>query len=304
MKKFRRFTNLIPIFQLMRLRQWVKNGAVYAALVFSGQLFIPELFLKSTVAFLAFSFLSSAHYVLNDIIDMPSDIRHPGKKNRPLARGSVTKKTAWITAIVSESIGLMISVSLGTNFLFYAFLFTILHILLIFVLRYIRIVDIIALAAGYVLRIIAGEAAIDGHISIWLSLSALCLSLLVAVGKRLFEERLAESSKRSIQFPYSQKVLESYLAMLATATFITYTYFSFLSTFGTEAISGVSTFSGRKWLMATVPFVLVAIMRYLQNMYVGVAQSYQQLIVKDRLLLLSSGLWVVSVFVVIYGIGR
>lgn len=297
---------------LLRVRQWVKNVAIFAPLVFGGVIFSPQYIGLSLLAFLALSVISSSHYIMNDIVDAPLDRLHPTKRNRPIASRMITIRQAWVAWVICVLLGSFLSLLLGWTFFVIILLYMALHYLLLFVFRYQRILDIMALSTGYALRLIAGEIATGIHVSVWLLLTAFCLSLLFAIGKRRYEAMELERKKSTGGEPmYSSTLLDAFLAMFATATFLSYAYFSFLTTFSNESLAsavsgnGVALFTGRKWLMATIPFVLYGLMRYLQRMYVVEKhESYQSLLFRDRPLLLSVVGWGITVLVVIYGIGR
>jgi decaprenyl-phosphate phosphoribosyltransferase len=305
---------LPPYVRILRPLQWAKNVAVFAPVLFGGYLFSPLHLGTSLAAFAVLSLLSSSHYIVNDLIDLPANRLHPTKRTRPLPSGAVTIRGAWMlwgACVIGGAVG---ALALGPTFAAVALVFSSLHYLLLFYFRYRRILDILALASGYALRLWAGQVATGIHISIWLSLSAFCVSLLFAIGKRRYDAAVASSGvgrKRPGRTTslYSTTLLDAYMAMFATASFVSYSYFTFLTTFTGEGFGqegAVGFLVGRKWLMASIPFVLFAIMRYLQLMYVieGTETSHQALMVKDMPLIISVAGWAVTVILVVYGIGR
>jgi hypothetical protein len=172
------------------------------------------------------------------------------------------------------------------------------------------------ITAGYFIRVYAGEAATGYHISIWLALAALSLALFLAVGKRRAELTLIQGYKgvvpkdtREALSRYSERLLDTYTAMFANSTFITYSFYTFLERPVHEGFffRGYTNFAfdfmGRKWLMISIPFVLFGIMRYMQLIYEGQGESPEKILTSDPPLLITVILWVLSVFVVIYGIG-
>lgn len=295
---------IVEFSRLLRVRQWLKNVAVFAPVIFSGQLFNILVLQRASLAMIAFCFLSSSHYIVNDILDVVSDRLHPVKKNRPLARKSISLPIAWDAWLVCTITGGIISLFLGRSFFIFAVLYVSIHYLFLFWLRRVPILDILLLATGYVFRIYAGEIATHTNISIWLALSALSLALLFALGKRRYET--ANGGKPL----YSIKLLDEYLAMFATATFVSYAYFTFVNTFTINVTKDVAEtlyapfLVERKWLMATLPFVLYGLMRYLQRIYLGGNKLLIVLLLTDIPLLLTVAGWGVTVLVVIYGIGR
>lgn len=307
---------LYAIIKAARPRQWLKNAALFTVLLFSGQLFQFPMLTATLWAFLAFCFLSSSNYLLNDILDAPRDRKHPFKKFRPVASG---KLPIWLALLISAAClaaGLSISFTLGRPFFLLATVFILIQYSYSIVLKHVSVVDILTITTAYFLRVYAGEAATGYHISIWLAMAALSLALFLAIGKRRAELTLLQSYEgvvpkdtRASLSHYSEKLLDTYTAMFANSTFITYAYFTFLARPVTEGFF-FRTYSDftvdlpeRKWMMITIPFVLFGIMRYMQLIYEGKGESPEQILTSDFPLLTTVILWVVSVFVVVYGIG-
>ncbi len=288
------------LFLLLRPWQWVKNLAVYAPIFFAGALFHPVEFLQTSFAFLALCLLSSSHYIINDIVDAPQDKLDPNRKHRPVASSRISLSVAWVLWGICAVFGMLLAFMLGPAFFVVALIYSVIHYLLLFLFRHMPILDILALATGYGLRLYAGEVASDTHISIWLALSAFSLALLFAVGKRRHEWNMKYASV--IRERYSERLLDSYIAVFSTASFLSYTYFTFLTTFALEGI-GLSSDGldpARKWLMLTIPFVLYGILRFLQQLYIGKPGSFQKLLISDIPLLVASAGWGMSAFVIIY----
>jgi len=281
---------------LLRPWHWVKNLAVYVPIVFAGLLFSPDAFWHTTTAFLSLCFLSSSHYIINDIVDAPKDKLDVNRKHRPIASSAVSVEWAWAAWCVCVSIGFFIASQIGSTFVFVALAYSFVHYLLLFIFRHMPILDIMALATGYVLRIFAGVVASDIHISIWLALSAFSLALLFAVSKRRHEWGMKQAT--AVKERYSERLLDTYIAVFATSSFLSYTYFTFLSTFSLEGTNG----AGRKWLMITTPFVLYGILRFLQQLYEEQQKTFQRLLVTDVPLIIAASSWGISVLVIIYGL--
>jgi len=289
-------TLLYQLLFLLRPWHWVKNLAVYVPIVFAGLLFTHTAFWQTSVAFLSLCFLSSSHYIINDIVDAPKDTLDVYRKHRPIASRAVSIELAWVIWFVCVIIGFSIALQLGGSFVLVAVAYSVVHYLLLFIFRHMPILDIMALATGYVLRILAGENASHLHISIWLALSAFSLALLFAVAKRRHEWNMKQAI--ALKERYSDRLLDTYIAVFATSSFLSYTYFTFLSTFSLEGIEG----TGRKWLMATTPFVLYGILRFLQQLYEDQQKTFQRLLVTDVPLLMTVCGWGISVLVIIYGL--
>lgn len=307
---------LYAILKAARPRQWLKNVALFTTIFFTGQLFRPNLFIGTTLGFISFCFLASSNYIFNDVLDAPADRRHPFKKFRPVASGKLPIKFALLSSLVFLVIGLSIASTVTPSFFVFSVLFVVLQYSYSMVLKHISVIDIIAITAGYVLRVYAGEASSGYHISIWLALAALSLALFLAIGKRRAELTLIQGSgvmspkeTRASLSHYSEKLLDAYTSMFATSTFISYTYFSFLERpinqglFFRNYTDFVSDIPDRKWMMVTIPFILYGIMRYMQLIYHGKGESPEQVLTTDLPLLSTVILWGISAFFVIYGIG-
>lgn len=302
------------ILDAARPRQWIKNLLLLTPLLLDGKLFVENALLHVLSGVIAFCFISSSNYLLNDILDAASDKEHPFKKSRPLARDLITTQQALLAAVVFGVSGVAISFSLGQSFASMALLFILLHYLSYFFFRRVPVLDVLMLASGYVLRVIAGELAAGATMSVWLFLTMLAASLLLAIGKRRSELNIVQSipgsvgKKQKDEFLYSERVLDAYVAVFASATFLSYVYFTFLSTVSANGIffHGYTTYVlsiiGRKWMMLTVPFVLYGIMRYLQLVYTEKGML-AKVILSDRPLIVTAFLWFFSVLFVVYGIG-
>lgn len=309
---------LRDILRLLRPRQWVKNGALYVALIFSGELFQIDKFVLVSYGFLIFCALSSSIYVINDILDVKKDKLHPFKRFRPLANNDLPISLAIIIAVVLGLGALFLSYLISPGFFAVALIYFILHVLYSLVLKHIEIIDILTLAGGYMLRVFAGEVVSGFHISAWLFLTVISLSLFLAIGKRRSEITLLAHhakgqiiSTRKTLSHYTEKLLDIYLSIFATSTFIAYSFFTFLANpkgvlLTTDLIPAdiLGTFLQRKWLMITIIPVAYGLMRYLQRIYEKhEGESPERLLFSDRPLLLSVVTYTLLVILLIYVIG-
>jgi len=294
----------------------LKNVAVFTTILFTGQFFQPQFFNPTFMGFISFCLLSSSGYIVNDILDAPKDRKHPFKKFRPVASGVLPVPIALTVSGTFFILGLIIAHSISSSFYIAAILFVLLQYSYSLVFKHISVIDILAITAAYFIRVYAGEAATGFHISVWLSIAALSLALFLATGKRRAEitlikgyEGVVPKDTRDSLSHYSEKLLDTYTAMFANSTFITYAYYTFL-----ERPSGLGLFfknytdfaigiTDRKWMMVTIPFVLFGIMRYMQLIYEGKGESPEKILTTDLPLLTTVVCWVFSVFIVIYGIG-
>lgn len=300
--------------RLLRPRQWTKNLAVFAAITFGGQLFNLGLVTQVFYGFLVFCGLSSTIYIINDIFDIKKDRLHPFKKFRPLAHKDITVVSAIILALILSISSLIGSFLIDPAFFIIALGYLILQLSYTTVFKHLMILDILVLAAGYMLRVYAGEIASGSHISAWLLLTTISLSLFLVIGKRKSELTLLKSytgsqvaATRKTLSHYSENLLDVYAAIFATSTFIFYALFTFLEDPKGSPLSGdvllfpLASFLQKKWLMATIIPVVYGLMRYLQDIYEKhEGESPERVIFSDKQLLAALIIWTVLVIVIIY----
>lgn len=303
------------ILKLIRPRQWIKNFALFAAITFAGQLFNFPLFQKVTLSFICFCLLSSATYIVNDLFDIQKDKLHPFKKFRPLAHGDVPIFLALIIAAIFTVLGVMLSLTITPGFFILTLVYLSIQFLYSTILKSIAVVDILAIAAGYILRVYGGEFASGFHISVWLLLTTISISLFLAVGKRRSELTLVSNIKganidatRKSLSHYSQRLLDVYASIFATSTFISYSLFTFLEnpsgfklSLGILLPDFLPAFFERKWLMITIIPVVYGLMRYLQDIYEKQeGESPERVLLSDIPLLSTVIIWVILVIGIVY----
>lgn len=305
---------LWAIFKASRPRQWIKNFAVFAALIFSGTLLDKTNQLKTLEAFALFCIFSSATYLLNDIFDIERDKLHPFKKKRPIASGLIPVPLAIILALGLITIFLPLSYKLSPAFFFAALTYLVLQLFYSTYLKQIILIDVLVIAAGFVLRVYAGVWAIDAHLNVWFLLSVTTFALFLAIGKRRSERTLMTSldfRHRETLLHYPENLLDNLTSMFANSTWLTYAFFAFLqppiqarhvasSLFGGFELP----FSEAKYLMATVPVVIYAVMRYLYIIYEKKeGESPERVILTDTPLLSTILIWIIMVLIIIYYLG-
>lgn len=305
----------LNILRLLRPRQWIKNFAIFAAIIFSGQLFNPIALENVIIGFFIFCGLSSAAYIVNDIFDIKKDRLHPFKKFRPLAHGDVSISTALVIAASLIMVSLWLAFYLNTAFFGVVLAYVAVQILYSVFLKSITVIDILAIASGYIIRVYAGEFASGYHISVWLLLTTISLALFLAIGKRRSELTLVSQNKqaniaaiRKTLSHYSERLLDVYASMFATSIFISYALFTFLE--NPQGFKpGVSillpdflpAFFQRKWLMLTIIPVVYGLMRYLQDIYEKhEGESPEKVLLSDKALLSTVLLWLIMVLLIIY----
>lgn len=304
----KRKQDLQALLLALRPTQWLKNFILYAAITFNGELFDPGLFMRVLHGVIAFSFLSSASYLINDIKDLPLDSKHPVKKLRPIASGSVSHTVAIITAIVTMLVGSLIAYKLSTPFLIVSLLFFFLHVAYTFWFKQFPTFDILIIALSFTLRGFAGEVLTGLHIPIWLILTIVFLSLFIASAKRHSELIQRGTGTRISLLAYRERLLDFYTTTFATATLITYALFVFFedppafNLYTQEFLSFILPFAlERKWLVLTFPFVLIGVMRYAKIVYEHQGgEAPEKLVTQDMPLLLTVLGWGIAVITIIY----
>ena len=282
------------LLKIMRPVQWLKNGVVFAALIFAGE---AGHVLKAELAIVAvaiFCLVSSSVYIVNDIIDREKDRQHPLKKERPLAAGTISVGTAATTAVV-----LLIVSFAGAwvNHWWFAFTaFVGLNLLYTLWLKNVVILDVMSIAFSFVLRAYAGAVAIDVPASKWLLLNTFFLALFLAFGKRRHEIVLLEegaADHRSILGQYSPYLLDQLIALVTASVVVMY----MLYTFSEEVMLKLGTTN----LYLTIPFVVYGVFRYLYLIHKQeMGGSPTRILIDDTPLLVNVILWLVTVFIVMY----
>jgi len=240
------------LFESFRSRQWIKNTFVFAALVFAGLVLDPASVGRAFVAFAAFCALSSAVYLLNDLVDRERDRAHPAKRLRPIASGRLAPTSAATAAVLSAAGGLAASFWLGQSFAIAALGYLALNVLYSAGLKRVVLLDVILIAVGFVIRAIAGALAIDVVISSWLLVCTFFLALFLAIGKRRAEiAQLGESAgdHRSTLRQLDTGFLDSLATMVTPCCILSYATYTLASGRPVE-------------MVATVPLVVFGFFRY------------------------------------------
>ncbi len=284
---------LLALVRTMRPRQWTKNVLVFAGLVFDGQLLALDSLLRVSLAFVLLCLSAGAIYIVNDLADIEKDRQHPRKKNRPLASGQlplpVAVGAAVILPILSLGVALLYSLPLALVLLGYMAL----HIAYSFWLKHMVIIDVFAIAAGFMLRVIAGVVVIQvARFSPWLYVCTAFLALFLAVGKRRQELLLLNENAQNVRPTYrlySLPLLDDMLRLVTTGSVLAYTLYTF------------AAHPERPTMLLTIPFVLYGIMRYLYLIHVeGKGSAPDEVLLDDAPLLGAIVLWGLAVLAVLY----
>jgi len=242
----------------LRPEQWTKNLLVFAGVVFGGRLRDPDAVAAAIAAFGAFCALSSAVYIFNDIADRAADRNHPLKRHRPIAAGSLTVGTALAAGFILAAAGLRTAAAVNMQLALAAAGYLALLAAYSFALKHIVIVDVLMIAAGFVIRAIAGAVAVAVPIGHWLLICTTLLALFLALSKRRHELTLladGATDHRRILGEYSPYLLDQMIGVVTSSTLIAYTVYA------TATDTAVRLGTGKLGL--TIPFVLYGIFRYL-----------------------------------------
>jgi len=280
----------------LRPDQWTKNLFVFAGLLFGQRLVDGSALTAAVGAFAVFCALSSAMYLVNDVLDRQEDRQHPIKSLRPIAAGIIAPGLALGAAVVLSLIGITGAFWLGRDLGFVALGFLLLLGLYSQTLKHIVIVDVLAIASGFVLRAVAGAVAVAVPISQWLLICTLLLALFLGFAKRRHELVLlgdgAAGHRRALA-EYSPQLLDQLIAIVAAATVVSYAFY-------TVEPATVARFQ-TDWLTLTLPFPVYGIFRYLYLVHLREGGgSPTELLLSDRPLLACVALWAVSVGIIIY----
>jgi len=283
------------LLKTMRPRQWTKNAFVFAALIFDGKLTQVPALLHTLAAFVWFCLLSSAVYIINDLADIEKDRAHPDKRRRPLASGELSPRVAVVGAVVLAVIGLSGAFATRMALGWVVLSYLLLNLAYSFYLKHIVIIDVMSVAAGFVLRVVAGVVVVQvARFSPWLYVCTTLLALFVALGKRRHEiTLLAENAgaHRAILDHYTVPFLDQLISLVTSTTIIAYSLYTF----------SAPNLPPNHLMMLTVPFVLYGMFRYLYLIHVrGLGGAPDELILRDIPFLLSVLLWGAAVVIVLY----
>ena len=284
---------LRALLKTMRPRQWTKNSFLFAALVFDGKLFHLTDFLRTLAGFGLFCLISSAVYIFNDLLDVESDRQHPIKKNRPIASGKLPVSIALIAGTA------LVAISLGAGYLLaWQFALTVLVYFVLMLayskwLKRILILDVLILAAGFVLRVHSGTTLIVvERFSPWLYVLMTLLALYLGFGKRRAELTLLAqdaASHRKVFDGYTLPLLDQFITIVSGTTIVAYALYTFFRPGAPET------------LMLTIPFVVYAIFRYLYLVQVKqIGGEPEEILLSDRPLQISIFLWGLVILTIFY----
>jgi 4-hydroxybenzoate polyprenyltransferase len=286
---------ILGLIRTMRPKQWTKNVFFFAALVFDAKLLRPEFLLPSLGGFLLLCLTSGTVYLINDLVDLEKDRRHPLKRNRPLASGQLAKPVAIAAAVALVLIGQPLGYALHRDFGIVLSGYLLLQIAYSFWLKNVVLIDVLAIAAGFVLRVGAGVVMVDvQRFSPWLYVCMTFLALFLGLGKRRHELNLLKAdanNHRAILDQYSVALLDQLITIVVAGTIISYA----LYTFSAEGLPA------NHLMMLTIAFVVYAHFRYLYLIHVkGEGGAPEEILLGDRPFIVNALAWGISVVAIFY----
>ncbi len=288
------------ILRTMRPKQWTKNLFCYVGLVFAAQLGHIDAVLRSTAAFVIFCILSGAVYLLNDLVDLEKDRAHPLKRKRPLASGALSPALARLALIICAVGGVVGAWLVTPWFALVAAGFLVLNIFYSYVLKNIVLLDLFGIAGGFLLRALAGTVVIGVAMSPWLYLCTLLGALFLGLGKRRHELIVLEDRAalhRKILGEYTTEFLEELISIVSAAILMTYSLYTFFPQPG----GGVHGQVQPSWLMATIPFAIYGVFRYLYLVHLkSEGGAPEEVLLSDLPLIIDILAWAFSMVVILY----
>lgn len=286
---------LKAIIKTMRLKQWPKNAAVFAALIFDRQLTNLPSFLHALAGFFIFCMISSSVYIINDLADVESDRQHPDKKNRPIASGILSPSLAIGIAVLLLVISLPSAFVISSGFAYIVIAYFVLNLAYTFWLKHVPLIDVLVIAAGFVLRVAGGVMLINvERFSPWLYVVTTLLALYLGFGKRRAELSLLAGgaySHRKVLDGYTIPLLDQLITIVSSTTVIAYSLYTF----------SAPNLPANHTMMLTIPFTLYGIFRYLYLIQVkNNGGAPEEMLFSDRPLQIAIGLWGLSILIIFY----
>jgi len=286
---------ITALIKTMRPKQWVKNVVIFAPLVFDVKLLDLRYLAQTIAGFVLLCLVSGTVYLINDLADVEKDRQHPKKRYRPLASGQLGISVAIVAAVVIPLVALPLGFLLPLAFGAILTSYLLIQIAYSFWLKNVVIIDVMLIAAGFLLRVAAGVPLVDAErFSPWLYICMTLLALLVGFGKRRHELVLlkenANAHRHSLE-EYNLSLLDHVISIVTASTLVAYAFYTF----------SAPNLPPNHTMMLTIPFVLYAIFRYLYLIHVkGMGGAPEEIAFSDRPLQITFLLWGLSVVIVMY----
>jgi 4-hydroxybenzoate polyprenyltransferase len=279
----------------MRPRQWPKNAFVFVALLFDRKFLDLASVLPTVAAFVLLCLMSGAVYLMNDLADIESDRRHPTKRHRPLPSGRLNPRVAGVAAVALAFVSLVAGYFLSWELAVILLLYLVSQIAYTFRLKHVVLIDVLTIAAGFVLRIAAGVAVIEvERFSPWLYIFGGFLALFMALGKRRHELVLLggeAANHRAILDDYNLDLIDRLQSIVTTSAVVSYSLYTFLA----EGLPDNHA------MMLTIPFVLYGIFRYLYLIHIrNEGGAPEEILLRDRPFQVNLLFYGLTVFVALY----
>jgi 4-hydroxybenzoate polyprenyltransferase len=277
----------------MRPRQWAKNVLIFAGLIFDRQLTTPNAFQRTFLGFALFCLLTSGVYLINDLIDLKADRRHPSKKRRPLAAGTLPIPLAIGAAVVFLLAAFLFGFLLSPDFALVCLAYVALNLSYSLWLKHVPIVDVMVLAGFYVLRVAAGVALIQvQRFSPWLYVFTTFFALFLGIGKRRAElNAKGGAHTRRVLAGYTGPFLDQLLLIVLSLAILTYSLYTF----------SAPNLPDNHAMMLTIPFVIYGFFRYLFLVQVkNSGEAPEDILFSDRLIQADLVLWGASILLIFY----
>ena len=278
-----------PYINLMRPNQYIKNLFVLATLIFSQNIFEKVLVYKSLLAFICFCLISSAVYVINDIVDIEKDKLHHKKCNRPLASGAIKKNNAIVFAIMLISNSLIIGFFVNFKLIVIVLIYLINNLLYSFKIKNIVLLDVFSIAFGFILRVLAGSVSIGVNLSNWIILCTFFLSLYLGFGKRKKEIELLKnnaSDHRKILKDYTVEVIDQMMSVVLSGTIVCYALYS-------------TSNPNKSNMIFTTIFVVYGIFRYNYLINITDEGNPTDVVLNDKNLQVNVVLWIITCILIL-----
>jgi 4-hydroxybenzoate polyprenyltransferase len=286
---------LTSLFKSMRPKQWTKNVAVFAALIFDRQLFRLNSDLRALAGFIIFCFISSAVYLFNDIMDYESDKHHPTKRFRPIASGKLPFSIAILFALIFTAFSIILGLWLSPVFGILVTIYFISNLAYSKWLKHVVILDVMIIASGFVLRVASGVSLINvERFSPWLYVVTTLLALYLGFGKRRSEISTLNTEAahhRRVLNGYTLPFLDQIITIVSSTTIIAYSLYTF----------SAPNLPADHSMMLTIPFALYGIFRYLYLIQVEHAGGApEEILLKDRPLQITLLLFGILILMIFY----
>jgi 4-hydroxybenzoate polyprenyltransferase len=275
--------------RLIRIKHWIKDVFIFAPLIFSFNFYKPSYIGRTLIMCAAFCLAASAVYVFNDVADRRRDRLHPKKKDRPVASGAVPVRSALILAALLLVAAVAVSAVLGLPSVLTVLAYIGLNAAYSLLLKNQTFIDVMVIGTGFLIRLVAGAVAINVELSSWMLLTTFFLSLFLGFGKRRKEVTEASTGHRAVFQDYSVELLNSLIIISAALTIITYSLYVVTS----KAMIAL----GRDKFIATIPFVVFGVFRYMYLIYrQNNGGDPADVLLRDKAMLIDIALWVCVVF--------